>query len=47
VWGILHENTKLIEQFTHLAVTSSNSSLDPNSQQILADLEAAVVTNNY
>ena len=47
VWGILHENTKLIEQFTHLAVTSSASSLDENSQQILADLEAAVLTNNY
>jgi len=49
VWGILHENSKLIEQFTHLAVTSSSSasSMDPNSQQILADLEAAVMTNNY
>jgi hypothetical protein len=50
VWGILHENTKLIEQFTHLAVTSSSSStssLDENSQQILEDLQAAVLTNNY
>lgn len=48
VWGILHENAKLIEQFTQFAVTSSsNSSLDPNSQQILAELEAAVMTNNY
>ena len=48
VWGILHENAKLIEQFTQFVVTSSsNSSLDTNSQQILADLEAAVVTNSY
>ena len=48
VWGILHENAKLIEQFTQFAVTSSsNSSLDPNSQQILAELEAAVMTNDY
>ena len=45
VWGILHENSKLIEHFTHLAVTSP-SSLDANSQQILADLEAAVLLNN-
>jgi dTDP-D-glucose 4,6-dehydratase len=45
VWGILHENSKLIEHFTHLAVTSP-SSLDANSQQILADLEAAVLQNN-
>ena len=48
VWGILHENAKLIEQFTQFVVTSSsNSSLDTNSQQILADLEAAVVTDSY
>ena len=48
VWGILHENAKLIEQFTQFVVTSSsNSSLDTNSQQILADLEAAGVTNSY
>ncbi|TRY61517.1 hypothetical protein TCAL_11508 [Tigriopus californicus] len=37
VWGIMNENSRLIEQFGQLAVASS--SMDHNSSQILAEID--------
>ena len=46
VWGIMNENSRLIEQFGHLAVASSASSLEHNSaEQILAEIDDTI--GNY
>jgi TANK-binding kinase 1 len=46
VWGIMNENSRLIEQFGQLAVASSASSLEHNSaQQILAEIDDTI--GNY
>ena len=47
VWGIMNENSRLIEQFGQLAVASSRaSSLEHNSaEQILAEIDDAI--GNY
>ena len=37
VWGIMNENSRLIEQFGQLAVASS--SMEHNSAQILAEID--------
>lgn len=46
VWGIMNENSRLIEQFGTLAVASSASSLEHNSaEQILAEIDDTI--GNY
>ena len=46
VWGIMNENSRLIEQFGQLAVASSASSLEHNSaEQILAEIDDTIGSN--